>query len=423
MTARRGEKLHVALLSQYYQPEQIGPAIWLKELASDLVAAGHRVTVLTGFPNHPNGVVPPPYRHRLFQKENLDGTEVLRTYVYATSSKAFWRRAANFGSFVFSSLTGGLVAAPRCDVIYATLPPLPLGVTAFLLARLKSARVVVNLQDIHPEAAVAAGIIQNPTAIGLFEGMERWVYQHSDRLVVISEGFRQNLLSKGVPESKIRIIPNWADPEFVQPGCRDPELRERWGRDKFLAVYSGGLTHNSNLEPVLQAAGILRDEPFQFVIIGEGVKKQKLEEMARVQQLKSVSFMPFQPLARYPKVLCAADINLVTLRRESATASVPSKIFKMMASGQPVLAIVPPESEIARLVEAARCGFVAGTDQPEQVAEMLRYASTHRDEIAQMGRRGRSYLEQNLARKIITGRVAQLLSEVVAEQNPRGGNV
>jgi putative colanic acid biosynthesis glycosyltransferase WcaI len=406
----------ILLYSAYYQPEQVGPAIFLGELAADLVAAGHRVTVLTGFPNYPDGVVPAAYRHKVFERERLNGVDIIRTYLYASPVRTLPRRVASFSSFIGSSLVGGALAAPCPDVVYATLPPLPLGITAWALARLKRAPLVVNLQDIHPEVAVAAGVLRGRRTIRFFEAMERWVYRHAERLVVISGGFRENLLAKGVPESKIRVVPNWADPEFVRPDVRDDELRAEWGRDNFALVYSGGLTYNSNLEPVIEAAAVLRDEAFRFVIIGDGVRKAALEDAARARRLVNVTFMPFQPLERYPKVLSTADMNLVTLSSAAAIASVPSKIYKTMASGRPVLAIAPASSEIARLVKAAGCGFVIEPTQIDELVRALRYAVAHRGEIGQMGVRGRQYLEQNLARKTSTGKIAQILSEVVSEK-------
>jgi len=406
----------ILVYSAYYQPEQVGPAIFLGELAADLVAAGHRVTVLTGFPNYPHGVIPAAYRHKVFQRERLAGVDVIRTYLYASPVRTMPRRVAGFSTFIGSSLLGGALAAPRADVIYATLPPLPLGVTAWALARLKGTRLVVNLQDIHPEIAVAAGVLRGRRTIRFFEAMERWVYRHADRLVVISEGFKENLLAKGVPESRIHVVPNWADPEFVRPEARDDPLRGEWGLSNFALVYSGGLTYNSHLEPVIEAAAVLRDEPFRFVIIGDGVRKSALEDAARTRGLPNVAFLPFQPLERYPKVLSTADMNLVTLSSAAAMTSVPSKIYKTMASGRPVLAIAPVSSEVARLVKAAGCGFVVEPEQVDELVGVLRYAATHREEIGEMGRCGRQYLEQHLARKVLTGRIAAILSEVASEK-------
>jgi colanic acid biosynthesis glycosyl transferase WcaI len=403
--------MRILILTQYFPPEKVGPAVWLKELAEDLLTAGHEVNVLTAFPNYPNGVIPPPYRHKLYQREELDGAHVFRTYIYATQSKAFWRRVADFGSFIVSSLLGGALAGPRTDVIYAILPPLPLGLTACVLGWLKSAKVVVNIQDIHPDVAVAVGVLRNRAAIRFFKWMEKWIYRHAYAIVVISEGFRQNLLAKGVLGSKIRVVSNWADPDLIRPGPADPSLRESWGKDKFIVVYSGGLTHNSNLECVIQALDLLQNEPFRLVIIGEGVKKHRLEEDVQVRGLDNVLFKPFGPLERYPTVLRSADMNLVTLNSSAAIASVPSKIFKMMASGRPVLAVAPPQSEIARLVKSADCGICIESGDPKDLAEALHYAYAHREEIDQMGMRGRKYLEEHFSRRIWTGEIARILSE------------
>ena len=403
--------MRVLVLSQYYKPEQVGPAIWLAELVADLKAAGESVTVLTSFPNHPDGVIAADYRHKVFQQEVLDGVRVVRTYIYATPSKGFWRRLLSFGSFIITSLIGGIFALTRQGVVYAVLPPLPLGVTAVLLGRLKSAKVVINLQDIHPDVAVATDVLRNRGAIRFFQWMEKWIYRHADALVVISEGFRQNLLAKAVPDGKIRVIPNWADPDFVRPG-ENRLLREQCGSGKFAVVYSGGLTHNSALEPLIDAADILREEPFSFVIHGDGVKKRELQQRASTRKLQNLSFHPFVPLEQYPAVLSTAAMNVVTLHGAAAVASVPSKIFKMMASGRPVLAIAAPESEIARLVAEAQCGICVPPGEPEQLAEALRYARSDPEQLDEMGARGRKYLEQNMSRNVCTRLIHDLLCEM-----------
>jgi colanic acid biosynthesis glycosyl transferase WcaI len=403
--------MRVLVLTQYYLPEQVGAAIWIAQLAADLVAAGHQVTVLTSFPNHPDGVIPPPYRGKVFQREISGGVRVVRTYIYPTPSRAFWPRVLTFGSFIFSSLVGGALSIPAHDVIYAILPPLPLGVTAVLLARLKSARLILNLQDIYPDIAVSTGVLRNKPAIRFFQGLEKWIYRRAACLLVVSEGFRQNLTSKGVPEAKIRVIPNWADPDSIRPQF-DAELRREWGGGNFAVVYSGAVSHNSTLEPLLAAAGALRDAPFKFIICGEGVKKAGLQAAVREKGLENVCFRPYAPLDRYAAVLSTADMNVVTLHPAAASSSAPSKIYKMMAAGRPVLAIAPPESEIARLVSAAQCGICVSPNQPEELAAALRHAATHRAEIDQMGAQGRSYLQQHHGRRLCTAQINRTLLEV-----------
>src|SRR5439155_14422527 len=136
------------------------------------------------------------------------------------------------------------------------------------------------------------------------------------------------------------IVPNWANAELIKPGVKNNSLRKELAvGDRFTLIYSGGLTHNSNVEPVIYAADILRDEPFAFAIIGEGVQKSRLQQLAAEKRLTNLQFRPFEPLARYPEIPAAADMNLVALNSRATMVSVPSKIYKQMAAGRPVLAI------------------------------------------------------------------------------------
>jgi colanic acid biosynthesis glycosyl transferase WcaI len=273
--------MRVLVVSPHYKPEEVAAAAtFVEEIAIDFIEMGHEVTVLTAFPNYPTGAVFEPYRGKVFQRETYNGVPLIRVWIYATASKKFWPRVLNFGSFSATALLGGLLTNTRPDVLYVMMPPLTLGAAGVLLGAAKRARVVVNVQDIHPYAAVAMGVLKNRRAIRLFEWLEKWIYRHVDHIVVISRGFRDNLVEKGTPADKISIVPNWADPDFIQPGPRDNSFRKEIGAEgRFVLVYSGGLTHNSNLEPVLGAADLLREEPFEFA----GACRRETTEQCPVQ--------------------------------------------------------------------------------------------------------------------------------------------
>jgi colanic acid biosynthesis glycosyl transferase WcaI len=407
--------MHILLVTQYYRPESVGAPIWIHQLALDLVAMGHRVTVLTGFPNYPDRIIFEGYRGKVFQREQLDGIDVMRTYVFASPNPALWSRALNFGSFCASAPLGGL-AASRPDVIYCLIPPLPLGVSAEFVGLTKHAPVVVNVQDIYPDFAIALGILRNRWVIRFFQWMERSIYRQAAAVVVISDGFKENLLGKGVPAQKLHVVPNWADPAQIRPGSKDNPFRRRLDLgERFVLIYSGNLSHNSNLEPVVEAAALLRNEPFAFVIVGDGVRRADLQSRVQARQLTNVRFLPFQPLEEYPQVLTAADMNLVTLNSRATLLSVPSKMFKMMASGRPVLAITGEGNELRRLVDAASCGLCVAPDDPQGLAETLRYAATHQDEMTHMGASGRRYLEEHFSRQECVAQIETILKKA-AEQ-------
>lgn len=409
--------MNILILSQYYKPESVGAGTIVSQLTETLVANGNNVTVLTGFPNYPEGQIFEGYRGRLYQHEVIDGVQVVRTWLYTTQSKAFWSRAVSFFSFTISSLLGGLIAIKRPDIIYTILQPLTLGPTAWAIGKKTSAPIVLNIQDIHPEAAVAVGALRNQYAIRLLERLEKWNYKHADHVVVISGGFAENLIAKGVPEDKVSVVSNWADPEFIQPGPKDNIFRrDACPNPVFLTIYSGTLSHNSNLEPVIRAANILRDEPFYFVIVGEGVRKNDLVKTAQSQSLSNIRFLPFQPLENYPNVLRAADINLVTLSNQAASVSVPSKVFKQMAAGRPILAITAENNELGRLIKAANCGLCVPPDDPEALVEGLRWAAGHPNDLIQMGSNARHYLEANHGLSGSVARLTEIFKEVATNR-------
>ena len=406
--------MRVLILVPYYKPESAGPVVWIEQLALDLKQIGHEVTVLTAMPHFPDMVIQKGYRRKLYRREIIDGVTVHHTWIYASAEKSFWRRALNWGSFCLTSLFWGLVKIGKTDVIFDILWPLPLGVTGRMLGRIKGARLVVNVQDMYPDVAVSLGLLRNRHIIRFFQRMEKWIYDRSDRVVVISEGFRENLLGKGVPDEKIAVVPNWADPDYIRPGPRENSFRDGLHIDgRFALIYSGGLGHNTNLEPLLGAADSLRHDPFAFIILGEGVHKAKLQRMAAEMALDNVRFGPFEPIERYAEVLRAADMNLVTLNNECTLASVPSKVFKQMAAGRPVLAITAEGSELHRMVTEAECGLCVPPEDHAALADALRWAAAHPDELCEMGRRARSYLERYHTRSRCVRQVESILADVV----------
>jgi len=413
--------MRILILSNYYHPEDIGAGIWVTQLAKDLRGRGHAVTVVTSFPSYPRGRIFDGYRNRFTQSEMIDGIEVIRTLTYATCGKSFLARSAAFGTFCLSAAPGYLRFRRKVDVVYAVLPPLPLGVAACAIAKTSGARLVVNIQDIYPDIAVALNYITNPIVVTFFRAMERWIYRQSERVVVISEGFRENLISKGTPPAKVRVVPNWADADQIVPGSRENAFRREGGAtdNELLVLYSGGLTHNADLETVLDAALLLRGTPIRFVIVGDGVQKQVLLEKARLAALDNVKFLPFQPLDRYPEVLAASDVTLVSLNSGATFASVPSKVYKQMAAARPIVAVTNPGNELSRLIGDAQCGVAVAPGNVQELAHVLQVASHQREAFAEMGRRGRAYLERNCSRRVCVAQIENVLIDACGAAQTR----
>lgn len=391
--------MRVLILNQCYAPEEVSGAVLVTELASDFVKGGHQVTVITAAPNYPYGRVFSGYRNRFLSRERLDGVEVVRTWSYITPQKTFWRRLLNFGSQGATALYGGLLSG-KPEIILVFSPPLPLAVTAWILAAAWRTPWVLQLEDLYPEAAIQAGVLSNRVAIAFFLAVESFLYKHATRVSVISETFREIVKSKGIAPDKLKLIPLWADPNSVLPLPKDNKFRRRHDlRGKFVVLYAGNHGITSCLEEVVSAAERLRDDPdVRFVFVGEGVKKGSLQEAAQEKELKNVLFLPYQPREDYPVMLAAADLSVVTLNRESSTTSLPSKAFGIMASGRPILAICPDDSELANLIREAECGVNIPTGDPPRIADTIRQLKNDASRLDLWGSNGRAQVEGRFSR-------------------------
>lgn len=409
--------MRVLIVSNYYFPETVGAAVWVPQLATELYRMGHEVTVLTSFPSYPGGHVFEQYCGRFFMREAIGGVRVVRTMTYATPSRAFWQRVLSWGCFCISSLVQGSMARIEADVVYVVMPPLPLGITGWVLAKMAKAPLVINVQDIYPDVAVELKFLTNRVAIRFFRGMERWIYRHARKIVVISPSFRDNLAGKGVPQEKVAVVSNWADPSEIVPLPKQNQFRQEVGagREDLLLVYSGGLSLNSLLEPLMEALVQFRRERVRLVVLGDGPKKPEI--MALAGQLGiAAEFMPFQPLERYGEVLSAADLAVVTLNSAATSSSVPSKIFKHMAAGTASLAITSAPNELTRLIRASGGGLSCDDGTPGTIAARIRWALANREEIEAMGGRARNYLVRECSRSKCVGEIAGVLGEAVEQK-------
>jgi colanic acid biosynthesis glycosyl transferase WcaI len=409
--------MRILLMAQHYAPEEVSGAVLATELAEDLAARGHQVSFVTCAPNYPLGRLFSGYRNRLLSREQRNGVEVVRSWSYITASKGFVPRILNYGTFSATAFYAGL-ATSKPDVIFSYSPPLPLGLSAWLLSRLWRIPWVLRVEDLYPDAAVAAGVLRNRQAIGFFAWLEKFIYRRAGHISLIAEAFRLNLLAKGVPGEKLSVTPVWADPNLVQPLPKENAFRSDHGlQGRFVVMYAGALGYTSSLEDVIEAAHVLnQDERIRFVIVGEGVKKAALMTRAKQLNLNNVLFLGFQPRERFAEMLAAADVNLVTLNPDSASFSLPNKTFNIMASARPILAVTPDDSEIARIVREGECGLNVPAGQPEQLVAAIQTLRDDPARLAEMGQRGRKLLEARFARERCVDAFEDILLQEVQDR-------
>ena len=405
--------MRILFMAQCYAPEEVSAAVLITELTTDLARRGHQVSIVTGAPSYPHGRVFRGYRNHLYYKEAVDGVQVIRTWSHISPSKTVWSRLLHYGTYSATAFYGGWRAG-RHDLIVSFSPPLPLGLSAWMLSRAWRVPWVLQLEDVYPDAAIAAGVLKNKTIISFFLRLEKFIYQKAQHITVISESFRKSLLEKRVPASKMTLIPVWADPEAVRPLARENAFRHHFGLDdKFVVMYAGNLGLTSCLEDVLSAAEILRAQTaIQFVIIGEGAKKENLQSETQGRQLTNVLFLPYQPRENYSEMLAAADLSMVTLNVNSAYSSLPSKVFNLMASARPILSVAPADSELAGIVREAECGWVVPPGSPGELATAISRSIHSNVELTRMGKNGRAYLEKHYSRRhCVDAYEAMLLAE------------
>jgi len=402
--------MRILIVTHYFPPEAGAPQARLSALAAAWAAGGDTVTVLTGMPNHPTGVVPPEYRGAIRRRERRDGYRVVRTWLYATPNEGMARKTLSHLSFMLSSvLLGGRCCGPADTVVVSSPTFFAIG-AAWLLARLKRARFVVEVRDLWPAIFTELGVLTSRPLIRLLERAELAAYAAADTVVVVSDGFRANLIRRGVPAGKVHTIRNgaWAS-RLSHDTPADPRIRARLGArpDDCLVLYAGTHGISQGLPSVADAAATLVGERIRFAFVGEGADKPRLRRRVRELGLDNVTLRAGVPPGQVPALLAAADICLVSLRDVPLfSAFIPSKTFEYLAAGKAVVAAVTGEA--AQILREAGSCVVPPEDSAALASAIGALAASPRQRAA-MGRRGRCYVEHYFDRATLARQYRKLL--------------
>jgi glycosyltransferase involved in cell wall biosynthesis len=407
-----GRPQRILLVSHYFPPEAGAPQARLSALAAAWAAGGDKVTVLTGMPNHPTGVVPPEYRRAILRRERRDGYRVVRTWLYATPNEGVARKTLSHLSFMVSSVLLGGLACGRADTVVVSSPTFFSIGSAWLIARLRRARLVVEIRDLWPAIFVELGVLTNRRAIRLLERLELAAYAAADQVVVVSDGFRANLIGRGVPPDKVHTIRNGVSLSRFRPGPHSPardETRARLGArpGDCLVLYAGthGISHA--LPAVADAAARLTGQPVHVAFVGDGSDKPRLQRRVAELGLANVTLAPAVPPDQIPDVLDAADICLVPLRDVPLFATfIPSKMFEYLAAAKPVIGSVTGEA--AQILREAGA-IVVPPEDSESLAEAIGALAADPGRRTAMGRHGRAYVARFFDRTELAREYRKLL--------------
>lgn len=421
--------MKILYVSQYFPPEMGAPSARAAELSRHWAAAGHDVTVLTGFPNHPTGVVPPEYRdkfRRLIAHEQTDGVNVVRTWLLPFPNRKAYERMLNYSSFCASAATTGLFLS-RPDVVIASSPQMLVAVSGWWLAQWKRVPFVFEVRDLWPESLAAVGMSDGNSL--LHRSLARiagFLYRHADRIVVVAPAFEDYLVEHWrVPREKISVIENGVETELFAPEPFSAEAaalrKELDAEGKFVVSYIGTMGMAHGLETIIAAAVQLQttNPEIVFLMLGEGAEKEHIVALAQQRGLNNLRFVDQQPRERIPAYISASDVCLVPLKKTDLFKTViPTKMLEFMSCARPV--ILGVDGQARAILEEARGGLVIEPENSDALVSAIRYLTANREAGLELGQNGRGYIVRKFSRSNTAEKYILVLKHLLNLSEPRG---
>lgn len=397
--------MNLLYISQYFPPEMGAPSARGSELARHWARAGHQVSVLTGFPNHPTGVVPAEWRSRLRRltyHEKVGHVDVYRTWLWPLPNGKAHERMRNYASFCLSAALRGMTM-PRPDVIIASSPQLLVGLSGWWLAFTRQIPFVFEVRDLWPESLAAVGVGgENSLLHDALAAIAGFLYRSADRIVVVTPAFKDYLIHLWrVPAAKIEVVENGVEtdlfaPDSVAAAGRRKELN---AESRFLVCYIGTMGMAHGLEALLDAAASLQSKAphVLFLLVGEGSEKERIKSVAQCRGLANVQFLDQQPREKIPSFISASDLCLVLLKKSDVFKTViPTKMLEFMSCARPV--ILGVEGQARQILEDAGAGLAIEPENADALAAAITQLDHNREQAKMLGEQGRAYILQNFSR-------------------------
>jgi glycosyltransferase involved in cell wall biosynthesis len=410
----------ILYVSQYFPPEMGAPAARVAELSRYWVRRGNQVTVLTGFPNHPTGEVPPPYRsrmRRLIYRENVNEVNVVRSWLLPFPNRKAYERVLNYTSFCASAaMTGSFLSSP--DLVIATSPQLLAGLAGWWIARMKGVPFIFEVRDLWPESLAGVGMgSEHSVLYRALHKIAAFLYQRADHIVVVSPAFKSHLVEQwNLTPEKISVVENGVETNLFSPQVPAAELRREIGENKFVVSYIGTLGMAHGLDTVIEAAAQLQTArpDVLFLMVGEGADKARLMQLAERRHLNNIRFLDQQPREKVPSYVCASDACMVLLKDAPVFQTViPTKMLEFMACGKPV--ILGVKRQARQILQAAQAGLTIAPENAYELASAIIGLADNRSLCEKLGANGRNYIVKHFARER-TARIYESILECIVEK-------
>ena len=407
--------MRILYVSQYFPPEMGAPAARVSELSRHWVRMGHDVAVLTGFPNHPTGVVPEEYRARLrslLDREEWEGVRVERTWLWPLPNRKTIERILNYSSFCISAALRGSFL-PRPQIVIGTSPQLLCALAAWWISRAHSVPFVLEVRDLWPESLEAVGVSgQGSKMIRVLGAIARFLYRHSEHIVVVTNAFKDHLVHEySVLPEKISVVENGVETDLFTPDCDATAIRGEFGLEQsFVVSYIGTFGNAHGLAVLLDAAERMRENrAVRFLLVGEGAEKENIVASARARGLRNIEVRDQYPRERVPELICASDVCLVTLKDSPVFQTVvPTKMLEFMACAKPVVLCV--RGEAASILTEAKGGIVVKPGSVEELVAAVSLLQADEAMRRRMGSSARSFILQTRSRNKTAEIYARVLS-------------
>ena len=408
--------MKVLLLHQYFLEENDSGGSRWNEIAKVWTAAGHDVVVLAGM-IHANGSEKrPEYKGKYFVKKTQGKVFVWRCHVSESYNKSFSGRLWGYFSFMFSAMWAGLFKAKgKFGVVVVTSPPLFVGFSGYIISVFKRIPLVFEVRDLWPESAIDTGVLTNRFIIKTSFWFEKFIYKKAKLINVLTPAFLKTLLTiKKVPEEKLIMIPNAADfnlsEQLLQQFDRENFRRQMNLDGKFVITYVGAHGVANHLQQVLEAGKELEDTSVLFLLIGQGMEKEKLKKMALNMNVKNVRFIDSVPKQEVFKYILASEMGASVLKKADAFKTVYSnKTFDYMSCKKPVLMAIDGVSR--QLVEDAQCGVYVEPENVEDYNIKIREYLHDFERLKEEGNNGYNYAKEHFDRDVLAKKYIKEIKE------------
>lgn len=434
--------MKILYLTAYSYPEQVSSTHFGSNRTQAFVEQGWNMVTYTPTPCRGIDAETRKKYKKIKREERLDGHLVVHRFSMFAEGKNPVLRALRYFFCTIKHFNRGVFAkdARECDVMFiASTPPIQGAMAAMIKKFRKDLKFVYNLQDIFPDSLVSAGMAKKGGILWKIGRMiENFTYSNADKIIVISQDFKRNIMAKGVPEEKIEVIYNWVDENAIIPvKDEDNELFEEFGisRDKFRVVYAGNLGNAQNIGIIVDAARRFNDNEnhndnsVQFIIFGKGGLEDEIRATKEREHLDNLTILPLQPYERVAKVYGLGNVCIVACKPGLGGAAMPSKTWSIMSSGRAVLANFD-EGELKEIIEDNEnqnenkdfdenqkerkpCGVFTKAGDLDGFVNAIVKLSQHPERCEEMGRNGREFILKNLTREVGTRKYVEVIRSAV----------